>query len=45
MGPSAAGMAKRLTSIPMLYDIEARIRMMEQWPGYEQVLTIAGPSR
>lgn len=43
MGPSAAGMAKRLTSIPMLHDIEARIRMMEQWPGYEQVLTIAGP--
>jgi predicted TIM-barrel fold metal-dependent hydrolase len=43
MGPSSAGMAKRLTSIPMLYDIEARIRMMDQWPGYEQVLTIAGP--
>ena len=43
MGPAAAGMAKRLTSIPMLYDIEARIRMMDQWPGYEQVLTIAGP--
>ena len=43
MGPAAAGMAKRLTSIPVLYDIEARIRMMEQWPGYEQVLTIAGP--
>jgi aminocarboxymuconate-semialdehyde decarboxylase len=36
-------MAKRLSSIPMLYDIEARIRMMDQWPGYEQVLTIAGP--
>ena len=43
MGPASAGMAKRLTSIPMLYDIEARIRMMDQWPGYEQVLTIAGP--
>jgi predicted TIM-barrel fold metal-dependent hydrolase len=43
MGPAAAGMAKRLTSIPMLFDIEARIRMMDQWSGYEQVLTIAGP--
>lgn len=43
LGSAEAGMAKRLTAIPMLYDIEARIRMMDQWPGYEQVLTIAGP--
>jgi uncharacterized protein len=42
-GPAGAGMAKRMTNIPMLYDIEARVRMMDQWPGYEQVLTIAGP--
>jgi uncharacterized protein len=37
------GMAKRMTSIPMLHDMEARIRMMEQWPGYEQVLSIPIP--
>jgi aminocarboxymuconate-semialdehyde decarboxylase len=42
-GPATAGMAKRLTNIPVLYDIEARLRMMEQWPDYQQVLTIAGP--
>ena len=43
MGPGAAGMAKRLTSIRVLYDMEERVRMMDRWPGYEQVLTIAGP--
>ncbi len=43
MGEKGAGMAKRLTSIPVLHDMEARVRMMDQWPGYEQVLTIAGP--
>src|SRR5215471_8246018 len=26
-----------------IYDIEARIRMMEQWPGYQQVLTLSNP--
>jgi len=43
LGEQGAGMAKRLTSIPVLHDMEARVRMMDQWPGYEQVLTIAGP--
>lgn len=41
-GVAEPGMVKRLTSVPMLYDMEARVRMMDQWPGYEQVLTIAG---
>jgi len=27
----------------MLYDIEARIRMMDQWPAYQQVLTLSNP--
>ena len=53
LAPGKGDMVKRVTSIPMLYDIEARIRMMEQWPGYQQVLTlsippiesIAGPGR
>ena len=43
LAPSMTGMVKRVTSIPMLYDIEARIRMMEAWPGYQQVLTISNP--
>src|SRR5215472_5222406 len=34
---------KRVTGIPMLYDIEARVRMMDQWPGYQQVLTLSSP--
>src|SRR5918912_1294800 len=52
LAPSVSGMIKRVTSIPMLHDIEARIRMIDAWPGYQQVLTtstppletIAGPS-
>ena len=36
-------MVKRVTSIPMLYDIEGRVRMMDQWPGYQQVLTLSSP--
>jgi uncharacterized protein len=36
-------MVKRVTSIPMLHDIEARVRIMEEWPGYQQVLTLSNP--
>src|SRR5437763_17052890 len=43
LSPAKGGIVKRVTSIPMLYDIEARIRMIDQWPGYQQVLTIANP--
>ena len=43
LAPSMTGMVKRVTSIPILHDIEARIRMMEAWPGYQQVLTISNP--
>jgi predicted TIM-barrel fold metal-dependent hydrolase len=43
IAPSVSGMVKRVTSIPMLHDMEARIRMMERWPGYQQVLTISNP--
>src|ERR1044072_9984400 len=43
LAPSLTGMVKRVTSISMLHDIEARIRMMEAWPGYKQVLTISNP--
>ena len=40
---AAPGMIKRMSNIPVLFDIEARIRMMEQWPGYEQVISVAVP--
>jgi aminocarboxymuconate-semialdehyde decarboxylase len=40
---SDKGMAKRLGNIRLLHDIEARIRMMDQWPGYQQILTASPP--
>jgi predicted TIM-barrel fold metal-dependent hydrolase len=43
LAPGKGDILKRMTSIPMLYDIEARIGMMEQWPEYQQVLTLANP--
>ncbi len=43
LAPGKGDMVKRVTSIPMLHDIEARIRMMAQWPGYQQVLTLSSP--
>ena len=43
LAPGRGDMVKRVTSIAMLHDIDARIRMMEQWPGYQQVLTLANP--
>src|SRR5277367_3378360 len=41
LAPGKGDMVKRVTSIPILHDIEARIRMMEEWPGYQQVLTLS----
>jgi len=43
LAPGKGDMVKRITGIPMLYDIEARVAMMEQWPGYQQVLTLSVP--
>jgi aminocarboxymuconate-semialdehyde decarboxylase len=38
------GMAKRMSSIKLLHDVDARLRMMDQWPGYQQVLTCSPPA-
>jgi predicted TIM-barrel fold metal-dependent hydrolase len=43
LAPEKGDIVKRVTSIAMLNDMEARVRMMEQWPGYQQVLTLANP--
>src|SRR6266576_3579322 len=43
LAPGKGDMVKRVTSITMLHDIEARVRMIEQWPGYQQVLTLSNP--
>lgn len=38
------GIVKRMTGLRMLWDIEARVQMLEKWPGLQQVLTLAVPS-
>jgi predicted TIM-barrel fold metal-dependent hydrolase len=44
---SNAGLAaalKRWMHIPVLWDLDRRIRMMKRWPGYQQVLTLSMPA-
>ena len=37
------GAIKRWLTIPVLYDLEARLNMMEGFPDYQQVLTLSNP--
>ena len=37
------GMVKRMSSLRMLWDIEARVEMLGQWPEVQQVLTLSLP--
>uniref|UniRef100_UPI0033653246 amidohydrolase family protein n=1 Tax=Variovorax fucosicus TaxID=3053517 RepID=UPI0033653246 len=37
------GAIKRWLTIPVLYDLEARLKMMEGFPDYQQVLTLSNP--
>jgi aminocarboxymuconate-semialdehyde decarboxylase len=37
------GLAKRMSNIALLHDLDARRRMMDQWPGYQQIITAAPP--
>ena len=37
------GPIKRWLNIPVLYDMDARLRMMEQFGDYQQVLTLSAP--
>jgi aminocarboxymuconate-semialdehyde decarboxylase len=39
----AAYMQKRMREIPVLVDLELRFRIMDQFPEYKQVLTLASP--
>ena len=42
--PERAGhMQKRVSQIPVLADLELRFRIMDQFPQYQQVLTLASP--
>ena len=42
--PVLAGQLKRWMDIPVLYDLEKRMRMMKRFPGYKQVLTLSLPA-
>jgi predicted TIM-barrel fold metal-dependent hydrolase len=37
------GAIKRWLTIPVLWDLDARMEMMGRWPGYQQVLTLSSP--
>lgn len=39
-----AGLVKRMTGLRMLWDIEARVEMLEQWPQVQQVISLSVPS-
>jgi predicted TIM-barrel fold metal-dependent hydrolase len=43
-GGEAANMRKRVAGIPVLWDLDARFRVMERFgPDYRQILTVASP--
>jgi len=42
--PALAAQLKRWMHIPVLWDLERRIRMMKRWPGYKQILTLSMPA-
>jgi predicted TIM-barrel fold metal-dependent hydrolase len=38
-----AGLVKRMTGVRTLWDMDARVDMLRQWPEVQQVLTLANP--
>lgn len=42
--PSLAGQIKRWLNIPVLWDLDARLKMMKKFPGYKQILTLSLPA-
>src|SRR3954462_3060086 len=42
--PGLAAALKRWMHIPVLWDLERRIKMMKRWPGYQQVLPLSIPA-
>jgi predicted TIM-barrel fold metal-dependent hydrolase len=42
--PGLAAALKRWMHIPVLWDLDKRIRMMKRWPGYQQILTLSMPA-
>ena len=43
LSAKAGFMIKRTADIPVMIDVEARFRVMDRYPGYQQVLTLPGP--
>jgi uncharacterized protein len=43
VAPTFKDIGKRMRNIPMLIDLEERFRVMDRFPGYQQVLSIATP--
>jgi len=41
--PAGATLQKRMTGIPVLVDVELRMRIMDRYDGYVQILTLANP--
>ncbi|MPS29768.1 MAG: amidohydrolase [Alcaligenaceae bacterium] len=37
------GAIKRWLTVPVLYDLDARLKMMDEFPGYQQILTLSSP--
>jgi uncharacterized protein len=42
--PALAAQIKRWLHIPVLWDLDARLKMMKRFPGYRQVLTLSLPA-
>src|SRR3954468_7155606 len=42
--PALAAQLKRWMHIPVLWDLDKRIKMMKKFPGYKQVLTLSMPA-
>jgi uncharacterized protein len=41
--PAAQNIRKRVLGIPAIYDVDARLRVLDEFDGYAQVLTLAAP--
>jgi len=43
VAPNYKDMGKRVRGVPVLYDLEARFRVMDQFDDYAQVICLAAP--
>ena len=43
VAPPGMALQKRMSGIPVLIDVEQRLRIMDRYEGYVQVLTLANP--